>query len=80
MNIVIVRDFLLWCTIINYCVILIWFLFFMLAHNGMYSLHSRWFRLTVEQFDFIHYSGMAIYKIGILLFNLTPYVALCIVG
>ncbi len=80
MNIEIVRNFLLWCTVINYGMILVWFLFFMLAHNRMYSLHSRWFRLNAEQFDAIHYTGMAIYKIGILLFNLIPYVALCIVG
>jgi hypothetical protein len=80
MNIEIVRNFLLWCTVINYGMILVWFLVFMLAHNWMYSLHGRWFRLTAEQFDAIHYAGMAIYKIGILLFNLIPYAALCIVG
>ena len=80
MNLEILRNFLLWCTLINYVMILVWFLFFVLAHNWMYSFHGRWFRLTVEQFDSIHYAGMAIYKIGILLFNLIPYAALCIVG
>jgi hypothetical protein len=30
--------------------------------------------------DAIHYAGMAIYKIGIILFNLVPYVALLIVA
>ena len=46
----------------------------------MYRLHSRWFRLSVEQFDVLHYAGMARDKIGILLFNLVPYIALRIVG
>jgi hypothetical protein len=44
----------------------------------MYRLHARWFRLPAEQFDAIHYAAMAIYKIGIILFNLVPYVALVI--
>jgi hypothetical protein len=45
----------------------------------MRRLHGRWFRLSDERFDAIHYAGMTIYKIGILLFNLMPYVALRIV-
>jgi hypothetical protein len=36
--------------------------------------------MPVEQFDSIHYAGMAIYKIGIILLNLVPYVALLIVA
>jgi hypothetical protein len=79
MSIEMTRRVLLWCTVINYAVLLVWFLFFNLAHDFIYLLHSRWFRLPAEQFDTIHYAGMAIYKIGILLFNLVPYVALLIV-
>ena len=48
MNIESVRNFLLWCTIINFGMILVWFLFFVLSHNWTYSLHSRWFRLTTS--------------------------------
>ena len=75
-----VRDVLLWCTVINYGVLLWWFLVFIFAHDWMLRLHGRWFRLPVEQFDSIHYAGMAIYKVGILLLNLVPYVALLIVA
>jgi hypothetical protein len=46
----------------------------------MYRLHGRWFRLSPEQFDAIHYGAMAVYKIGILLLNLVPYLALRIVA
>jgi Family of unknown function (DUF6868) len=76
MTIEMVRKALLWCAVINYGILLVWFLFFVLAHDGMYLLHSRWFRLSVEQFDMLHYAGMSIFKIGILLLNLVPYVAL----
>ena len=76
MNIETVRRVLLWCTIINYGILLAWFLLFMLAHNWMYQFHGRWFQLSVEQFAMLHYAGMSIYKIGILLLNLVPYIAL----
>ena len=74
-----VRRALLWCAAINYGILVIWFLFFMLAHDWLYLLHSRWFHISVEQFDMLHYAGMAIYKIGVLLFNLAPFIALHIV-
>jgi len=80
MNIETLRDALLWCAVINYGVLLVWFLFLILARDFMHRLHGRWFRLSSEQFDIIHYGGMAIYKLGIILFNLVPYVALRIVG
>jgi hypothetical protein len=51
---------------------------FMLAHDWMYEFHGRWFHLSVEQFDMLHYAGMSVYKIGIILFNLVPYIALYI--
>ena len=73
-------SFLLWCTIINYLVLLVWFAAFSVAHNWMVKLHGRWFRLTTAQFDAIHYGGMAVYKVGILLLNLVPYIALRIVA
>ena len=80
MSIAIIREVLLWCTGINYGVLLVWFLFFLLAHDWIYGLHSRWFHLSIDQFDTLHYAGMAIFKIGILLFNLVPYIALHLVG
>ena len=75
-----VREFLLWCAVINYGVLLWWFLVFHFAHDWLYRLHGRWFRFSPEQFDAIHYLAMAAYKLGVILFNLVPYLALCIVG
>jgi len=50
------------------------------AHDLMHEIHGRWFHLSREQFDALHYAGMSVFKIGILLFNLVPLVALSIVG
>lgn len=80
MTIEAVRDVLAWCTVINLVLLLCWFLLFALAHDWTYRLHKNWFKLTVEKFDVIHYAGMAIFKTGILLFNLVPYLAMRIVA
>ena len=80
MNLAMLRDFLLWCLVINYAVLVVWFLVFLLAHDWLYRLHSRWFRIPVEQFDAIHYVGISVYKIGVILFNLAPWLALLIIG
>ncbi|MFJ3262918.1 DUF6868 family protein [Pseudomonas sp. NPDC086581] len=74
------KPFLLYCTLINYVVLLVWFAAFTLAHDFVYRLHSRWFALPVETFDAIHYGGMAVYKIGVLLLNLVPLLALCMLS
>lgn len=79
MTVEIVREFLGWCSIINLALLIWWFLFFMLAHDWMYNLHGKWFKLSVEKFDAIHYALMGFYKLSILLFNIIPYLALRIV-
>jgi Family of unknown function (DUF6868) len=33
-----------------------------------------------DQFDGLNYAGMSIFKIGIMLFNLVPFVVLSILG
>jgi len=75
-----IRDLLLWCAGFNYAVLFVWFGVFVLAHDWMYRMHGRWFKFSIETFDAIHYTGLAVYKIGILLFNLAPWVALGLVS
>jgi hypothetical protein len=79
MTVEIVRDVLAWSTVINFALLIFWFLFFSLAHDWMYKYHGKWFTLPVEKFDAIHYTGMAFFKLCIFLFNLVPYLALRIV-
>ena len=80
MSLEMVRKALLWCTVLDYGVLLVWWLCFLFAHDWMHGMHSRWFHLSVEQFDAVHYIGIALYKLGILLFNLVPSIALYIIG
>jgi len=74
------KPLLLWCLGIDYVLLIVWFAAFRLAHDAIYRLHTRWFRLSVESFDAINYAGMAAFKIGALLFFATPLLALWLAG
>ena len=80
MTIEVARTFFLWCTVIDYGVLLVWFLVFVFAHDWIQRVHGRWFRLSREQFDALHYAGISMFKIGIILFNLVPFVVLSLLG
>jgi hypothetical protein len=75
-----IRAALAWCTVINLGLLIGWWMLFTLAHDWVYRVHGKWFNLPRERFDTIHYAGMALFKIGILLLNLVPYLSLRIVG
>jgi hypothetical protein len=79
MSVELVRDVLGWSTVINFGLLILWFLFFILAHDWFYKFHARWFKLSVETFDAIHYASMAFFKLCIFVFNLVPYLVLRIV-
>jgi hypothetical protein len=80
MEVGIIRDVLAWCSVMNVGLLLFWWLWFMLAHDFIYRIHGKWFKLSEEKFDAFHYSGMGFFKIGLILFNIVPYFALRIVG
>lgn len=69
-----------WCAVLNFAVLLWWWGWFVWGHELIYQLHSRWFRLSPERFDSIHYAAMAGYKLAILLLNVFPWVALAIMA
>lgn len=70
---------LLWSLVVNYAVLIVWFVAFAVGRGGIQRLHGRWFRLSDNTFDAIHYGGMAFYKLAIVLFNLGPLIALWVV-
>lgn len=74
-----IKELLLYSLAFNYAILIIWFSIFSLAHDWMYCLHNRWFSLSIETFNSLHYASMALYKIGIILLNIAPLVALWLV-
>ena len=80
MDIQTVRQFFMWCTIVNGALLVLSFLICACAGDWIYRMHSKWFQISREAFNVAIYSFLGLFKIFILVFNLVPYVALLIVG
>jgi uncharacterized protein DUF6868 len=80
MTIATLRSMLMWCTIINVGMLTLWFGMFTLAGGWIYRMHSKWFKISRETSDTMHYAGMGLFKLAIFIFNLVPWLALMIVG
>ena len=76
MSLYLVQYFLLWNLVMNYAILALWFVLFVYGHDWLYRWHSTLFRVSPERFDAMHYMGMTVYKIAILVFNLAPFMAL----
>jgi hypothetical protein len=75
-----IRDVLAWCSVMNIILLFLWFIMFALARDWVYRMHSKWYKLSQDAFNTIHYSGIAFFKIVIFVFNIVPYLALRIVA
>ena len=75
MNIEALRHFLLYCTVINYGVLIFWAVLTLVGFGWMQRLSSRWYGVSAEHFYAINFAGISFYKICILLFNLVPLIA-----
>ena len=80
MTLEVIRDMLAWCSVINLGLLIFWVLFYTAARGMIVKFHGGIFDLTQEQLSKIHYQGIILFKMGIALFNLAPYLALRIVG
>jgi hypothetical protein len=76
MTLAILKSFLLWSFAINYGVLLLWVLVTAIAHDLLYRVSARVFRIPEQTFDAVNYGGIVAYKIGILFFLLAPWLAL----
>jgi len=76
MTVEFVRQVLAWCSLFNLIILMVWFLGFRMAGEGMYRVHSKWFAISKETFDAIHYAGMTFFKLTFVVFNLVPYLVL----
>jgi len=78
MSLEILRTFFMWCSIINYSVLILWFVLFAFAYDGLKGFSEVLFRRRIEHFDAIHVLAMAFFKGGVILFNVVPWIALSI--
>jgi len=80
MDIQTLTTFFMWCTIVNGALFVLSATMCMLAPGYVYRMQSMLFPLPRETFDIVMYSFLGMFKIVFLVFNVTPYVALLILG
>ena len=80
MDVQILTEFFMWCTIIN-AVLLIWsFVICALAGDLVYRIHTHWYSMPRETFTVVIYSLLGCFKVLFIVFNVVPWMVLLIVG
>jgi hypothetical protein len=74
MSIEALKEFFMWCSIVNVGIMMFSFIMLVLMKNFVYKMHSKWFPISFEHFCIIMYSFFGIYKIFIFVFNVVPYI------
>jgi hypothetical protein len=80
MDILTLREFFMWCTIINGGLLMVSFLICGYAGDWVYKMHTRWFKIPRQSFDTVIYGFLGVMKIFVIIFNLVPYIALLIIS
>jgi len=80
MDIQILTNFFMWCSIINGGVLILWTLLFIIMPDLIYRIQSKWFPLRRETFNTVIYSFLGLFKLLFLVFNIVPFIALLIIA
>ena len=73
-------EFLGWASVTNVGLLILTFLVVTLLRSTILQIHSKMFGLSEEDLVRAYFQYMAQYKIVVLVFFLTPYVALKLMG
>lgn len=81
MDIQMLKEFFMWCTIIDGSVLVLWTLVFTIMPNLVFKSQKWVFpKMTREKFDLIMYFFIGIFKIFFIIFNLVPFFVLLIIA
>lgn len=80
MDLQLLTEFFLWCTIINGGLLVFWVLWQMLTPGLLFKTQSLIIKMEREKFNYIFYLFLGIYKIFFVVFNLVPLIALLILA
>ncbi|MHC4707694.1 MAG: DUF6868 family protein [Planctomycetota bacterium] len=67
------------CFALSISLLVVWFVFYLIAGSWAYSIHSRWFNVDEFDFELMCYYGMAFIKMVAFIFFLFPYISIKLV-
>ena len=80
MTVEMLRAFFGWCTLLNWALMLISFMFIALGRSWIFRMHAKMFGITEEDVSKALYLLMAGYKMAIFVFCVVPYIVLRIIA
>ncbi len=80
MDLMTIRTFFMWCTILNGGLLLLSACICVFANSWIYRVHGKWFPMPKETFVAVLYSFFGAYKLLFFVFNLVPFIALSILA
>ncbi len=78
MNMALLKDFFMWCTIINLGIFMWSAVMCMAAKGFIYRVHGKMFGLSQDTVNAMLYGFLGFYKIVFIVFVLVPWIALTI--
>ena len=79
MNLAVLQDFFMWCSILNCGLLMLSVLICTQASDWVYRIHGRMFSISREAFNVSIYAFVGVYKLIIIGFCLIPYFAILII-
>jgi hypothetical protein len=73
-----IAKVLLRCFVLGFLLLLLWTVVFVFLSGPIYA-QGKWFGLSPDEVDVIHYCGIAFVKMCVLLFFLFPYISIRLV-
>lgn len=80
MTLLILKQFFMWCSIINFGLLLLSSLIMLLVPDAFFKIHHKWFNIDRQAFNITIYAFLGILKLFFYVFNLIPYIALVIIS
>jgi len=80
MNLQLLTDFFMWCTIINGGLLLIWTGMYLICPDLLYRTQKKWFPGSKEIFFMMMYCFVGFFKVLYLMLNVVPFIALLLIG
>ncbi|UCE99311.1 MAG: hypothetical protein JSV82_09145 [Planctomycetota bacterium] len=76
MDVDLTKRILIRCFLYGWALLLLWFLMYVIMADWIYTVHSKFFDISMHDFALMNYYGMALVKSFIVLVFLIPYVAI----
>ncbi|MCK4564870.1 MAG: hypothetical protein KAU94_09375 [Verrucomicrobia bacterium] len=78
MDMALLKEFFMWCTIINFGLFMWSAIMCILAKGFIYRVHGKMFGLSQDTVNAMIYGFLGFYKIVFIVFVLVPWIALTI--